>query len=43
MLADYEPPPIDAARDEELRDWIDAEEGVVPGLERLAGQARRGY
>jgi trimethylamine---corrinoid protein Co-methyltransferase len=30
MLADYESPPIDASRDEELRDWIDAKKASFP-------------
>jgi trimethylamine--corrinoid protein Co-methyltransferase len=30
MLADYEPPPIDEARDEELRDWIERKKASFP-------------
>jgi trimethylamine--corrinoid protein Co-methyltransferase len=30
MLADYEPPPIDEAVDEELREWIDRQKASFP-------------
>jgi trimethylamine---corrinoid protein Co-methyltransferase len=30
MLAEYEPPPIDEAKDEELRDWIDRKKASFP-------------
>jgi trimethylamine--corrinoid protein Co-methyltransferase len=30
MLADYESPPIDASRDEELRDWIEQKKASFP-------------
>ena len=35
MLAEYEAPPIDDAVDEELREFIERKQGVLPGLERL--------
>ena len=30
MLADYQPPPLDDAADEELRDWIDRRKASFP-------------
>jgi trimethylamine--corrinoid protein Co-methyltransferase len=30
MLADYEAPPIDEAKDEELREWIDTKKASFP-------------
>ena len=36
-LAEYEAPPIDEAKDEELREMDRAEEGALPRLERLTG------
>ena len=30
MLADYEPPPIDEAVDEELREWIERRKASFP-------------
>ena len=29
-VAEYEPPPIDEAKDEELRDWIDRQKAGFP-------------
>ena len=40
MLAEYEAPPIDDAVDEELREFDRAQEGVLPGLERLMAPER---
>ena len=36
MLENYEAPPIDDAVDEELREWIEQKEGLVPRLGLLS-------
>ena len=36
MLADYEPPPLDEARDEELRDYVASRKAAFPDQDLLA-------
>ena len=40
-LAEYEPPPLDDAIREELEEWIEQEQGVVPGLGRMTTRPLR--